>query len=231
MNKRRLVEMISNIALKELARIPSLFKLASTDPSEIERMIPDDLKKSSTAKNIISYYQDHNNEPSSVMAIASHYGHSAQQPINTQFQKLKNAGVLVSTGLAFPKAEKPLNPGPQGRPVQSVNTRDDDAKLKYVIGKLKNGQEPQEEYKNWFSAKYSSENYEKLKTLVDTFNHTITKDKASEASQAIKTFLSGLGFIFKKRGRRPGETPTPIRTPGDDGFDNVNYISSEDDEV
>lgn len=205
MKKSQLFEIIKSVTIKEMARIPMLFNLSTTDQTELDNMLPDDLKKSSKVKEIISFYLENGNKPASVPEIVKHYGYAAQQVINTQFQRLREAGVLTNNGLAFPKQEKPIGNGIKGRSVADVETRSPEEKLKYIISKLKANQDPNESYKNWFIQDYSEENYEKLKELINNFQSTVTKDQALVAQNSIREFLGKLGFNFKKRGRKPGE--------------------------
>ena len=101
MKKSELFRIVEEVTMKEMARIPMLFQLATTDPAEIQSMIPDDLKKSGRVKEIIDFYLQNGNTPASVPDIVKHYGLAAQQIINTQFQRLRGAGLLVNKGLAY----------------------------------------------------------------------------------------------------------------------------------
>jgi hypothetical protein len=190
-------------------------------------MIPADLKKSSKTKEIIDFYLDNNNKPASAPDIVKHYGYAAQQLINTQFQRLRAAGVLVDKGLSFPKQVKPVGSGIQGRVAADVSTRSNEEKLKYIISSVKNGKEPNSSYKDWFTQTYGEDKYDQLKNLISSYQQTVTKDQALKAQNEIRTFLASLGFALKKRGRKPGESPTFTRTPGENGFDDISYSDEE----
>lgn len=227
MRKSTLFEIIKSVTINEMARIPVLFQLSTTDHSELESMIPDDLKKSSKTKEIIDFYLENGNKPSSAPDIVKHYGYAAQQLINTQFQRLRAAGVLIDKGLSFPKQIKSVGSGIQGRVAADVNSRSNEEKLKYIMSSIKNGKEPNSNYKDWFIQTHGEDKYSELKNLINNYQKTFTKDKALEIQNEIRAFLTSLGFTLKKRGRKPGEIPSFKLTPGEDGFDDVSYSDEE----
>lgn len=188
MNKNKITQLIKEIAIKEMARIPLLYQLSTTNQDEINKLLPADLKNSGIAKNIIKYFIDNNNTPSSTISIAKAFGYKAQQPVNTQFQKLKQAGVLVDKGLAFAKKSPSLTLG---------NESKDDEKIAYVLNKFKKDEEPKDEYKEWFISKFSVEKYDELKNLYSKLKNTNLKDEYKNIKQQIKSILQSLGVQFK----------------------------------
>lgn len=205
MNKKSIHELIKEIAMQEMARIPMLFQLSSEDPAEIEAKIPDDLKNSSAVKNIIKYYTDNQNSPASTVTVAKYWGYPSQQGVNTQFQRLRNAGVLKDAGFAAAKKEKPTEPGMRGRSITSLDDRSDSDKIKYIISKFKKDEEPNTEYREWFITTHGEENLENLRQLIDNYKQSKTKEEASLIKQQIVKLLSSLGMSFAQRGRKPME--------------------------
>lgn len=205
MNKGKILNLIKEITLKEMARIPLLFQLSSMDQSEIDAKIPEDLKRSSVVQNILKYFQDNQNAPASTATVAKYWGYPSQQAVNTQFQRLRAAGVLSDQGFAAAKKEKPLEPGIQGRPLTSVNDREDPDKIKYVINKFKKGEDPAPEYKEWFFSTHGKDAYSQLKDLIDQYKASLTKEDAIKIKGSIMKLLTGLGMSFAKRGRKPME--------------------------
>lgn len=206
MNKQHLLDLIKEVAIKtvnEMARIPSLVHLATTDKEELENMIPPDLMRSSVVKNIIDYYLANGNQPAKISDIVKAYGYPAQQAVNTQFQKLKNLQVIVDKGYAFPKREIGPKTSRINHQTGVFDQSDDNKKLGYIIQKIRMYQNVPDMYKNWFVEKYGEENFQKLKDLVDTRQNTITKAEESEAAIAIRNFVLELGFQLGRRGRKP----------------------------
>lgn len=210
MNKNKILGLIKEIAIQEMARIPTLFQLKTTDKSELDELIPAELKKSGIVNNIIDFYLNNNNTPTSTVAVAKSMGYAAQQPVNTQFQRLISAGVLMGSGLAFPKKEKPPSSGlGQGRTVADPTNRSINDNIGYIISKLKKGEEPNNLYKEWFNKSFGEEKYSQLVSLIGELQNTNLKDEYARVKNEIKDLLMSLGLQFKKRGRKSGEPGQP----------------------
>ncbi len=229
MNYKKLINQLIVEQLKEMARIPILYQLSTTDEAEIESKMPANLKSSSTAKNIIDFYLGNGNKPSATPEIVKFYGYPAQQAVNTQMQLLRAAGILVGGGLAFPKQVKQSSGLGQGRPITNIGDRDDEGKVKYIIAKLKAGGEPHEEYKKWFLDAYGQERYTELTELINQYKATNDKETSRNIKHKISDLLKNLGFVVKQLGRKPKYT-NPTRNPNEEtGFDDVTY-DNEDNE-
>ena len=192
-----------------MARIPTLYQLTTTDNNELDQLIPADLKRSGIVKNIIDYFIQNNNTPSSTVNVAKAFGYAAQQPVNTQFQRLKAAGVLQDKGLAFPKREKPAAVG-QGRKPSDPSTQTDRENVAFIINKMKHSSEPNETYKSWFIEKYGQQNYDDLANIMQQRNNTNLKSEYAELTKQRNDLLRQMGLEFGKQGRKPSsELPTP----------------------
>lgn len=206
MNKNKIIKLITEIAMQEMARIPTLYQLVTIDDAELDNLIPLDLKNSGIVKNIIKYFKANNNKPASTVGVAQAFGYKAQQPVNTQFQRLKNAGVLKNLGLAFPKKEKGPLVG-QGRVPAAPASNTSKENIAYLINKLKKGQDPHESYKQWFEDTYDHDKYQELTALIAQLNSTNLKDEYAQIKQKIRKFLENLGIEFQAQGRKPSALP------------------------
>ncbi len=209
MDKNKILKLITEIAMQEMARIPTLYQLTTTDANELEKLIPADLKRSGIVKNIIDFFTGNGNTPSSTVSVAKAFGYAAQQPVNTQFQRLKAAGVLQDKGLAFPKKEKPAPVG-QGRKPSDPTTQTDRENVAFIINKMKNSAEPNDSYKSWFIEKYGQDNYDELASIMQQRNATNLKDEYAELTRQRNELLKQMGLDFdRQKGRKPKDVSLP----------------------
>lgn len=225
MSKSKIIKLIEDITIREMARIPSLVQLSTTDKNEILNKLTPELKASGITNQIIDYLINNNNTPTTVIAMAKSFGYAAQQPINTQVQKLKALGILQDKGLAFAKQDRTPNITRAQHQQNIFQGSSDIDKLEYIIKHKKQEIPIPDMFVNWFVEKHGQDKYDELDTLVQNWHFAKTKEELTSAKQNIKAFINGLGYKIKQA------SPTPKRLPPDDqGFEKIVYDDEDLDE-
>lgn len=124
MNIKDLKSIIREIAVDEMARIPSKFQLTPDWETAFNAM-PDNLKKSTRFTRIVNYMQDQG-EPVLQKDVAySEFNSEDPASVNPQFRALLAAGVIENVGLTSTPAymNKPASSGILGRPKVSDDSK------------------------------------------------------------------------------------------------------------
>lgn len=223
MNKSKIIKLIENVVVQEMARIATLLQLSTTDDNEIDAKMPADLQKSGIVKQIINYFKNNGNTPTAVIDMAKSFGYAAQQPINTQIQRLRSAGILVDKGLKTPKQVKePLTNRLQYQ--QDVfDTSPDISKIEYIIKHQKQDLKIPQIFVDWFKEKHGEDKYQELENLTNQWKSAggkQGKESLIGIKKQLKDFVIELGYKVKPS----DETPKITRSkPDDQGFEKVSY--------
>ena len=237
MNKQRFIKLITETIiqnLNEMPRIATLVKLSTTDPAQLDQMIPAEYRRNSGVKNIIDFFLGNNNTPASIVSVAKHYGYPAQQSLNTQFQNLIKMGVIEKGDLATPKRVVGPKTARITHQTGVFGNYSDKEKIGYIIKKMKTYQNIPDMYKKWFTDKFGEENFQKLADLVDSLKNIVTKVEDAEAKQKIRDFIISLGFQSTKRGRKPVDRTLNTQPPSAEDEADVEFDPnslSDDEEI
>lgn len=203
----------------EMARIASLIKLGDSEKVE-------EAKKKFKDTWIIKIFNhlEQNPEGATKMELATASGKTKQQDVNPVINKLLAAEILTMGDLVSPKKEKPANSGVRGRPLTNADERKGEDVIKAIIKKVKADETPRQEYIDWFVENHSQEDYDKLVEFVDNYMSRkldTPKEEKDKLLDNINTFLAGLGYNVKKRGRpmATGDEDESSETEKVDGAD------------
>lgn len=205
MKIRQFINECLNEVLDEMARVPRLVTVADEEKLNQIKQEYD----GTWIAQMLQYIQD-NPQGVTVEDITQHVGKKRVQMVNGNLVKLIAAGAVNRGDYVTPlKKVKSDEPKQQGRHLTKPEDTSKENIVKHIIAKIKNSEEPREEYSSWFKSNYSEDDYNSLVSLVKQYTETHTREEANEVMDKTYKLLKGLGFEVQGRGRPVGSAAKP----------------------